>query len=101
MSASTPRIEFADSGDVVFTVAQVASMLGLDRLTLLRMRKRGDGPVFVRLSPNRIGYTARDIREFLASRRQKQLRARDEQPSDQGAADADRVATRAMRTAAA
>jgi predicted DNA-binding transcriptional regulator AlpA len=59
--------------DTVLSVAQVTQLLGIDQLTLLRMRKRGDGPAFVQLSPNRIGYIRRDIRDFLASKRLKRL----------------------------
>jgi len=55
----------------VLTVAETARLLSVSKFTLLRMRQRGgcDGLPFVQLSPGRIGYLRRDVRDFLAARR--------------------------------
>jgi hypothetical protein len=55
----------------VLTPAETARLLGLHKLTLLRMRQRNDhgGLPFVRLSTNRVGYVWCDVRAFLAARR--------------------------------
>jgi hypothetical protein len=55
----------------VLSPAETAQLLGLHKLTLLRMRQRDDcgGLPFVRLSSNRIGYVWVDVRAFLAARR--------------------------------
>jgi hypothetical protein len=57
--------------DAVLTAAETATLLGLSKFTLLRMRQRpgSDGLPFVQLSPNRIGYVRRDVLAFLAARR--------------------------------
>lgn len=60
-----------DTENAVLTAAETASLLGVSKFTLLRMRQRtaADGLPFVKLSPNRIGYVRRDVLAFLAARR--------------------------------
>jgi hypothetical protein len=55
----------------VLSPAETARLLGVHKLTLLRMRQRDDygGLPYVRLSSNRIGYVWHDVQAFLAARR--------------------------------
>ncbi len=38
------------------------------RVTLIRRRKRGDGPPFIKISPHRVGYRMGDVRRWIASK---------------------------------
>lgn len=57
--------------DACLSTGETAQLLGVDRITLLRMRQLDDcgGLPWVRVSPGRIGYMRRDIRAYLAARR--------------------------------
>lgn len=48
---------------------QAADYLGLSYRTLPGLRRRGDGPVFVKLGGRRIGYLKTDLDAWVASRR--------------------------------
>lgn len=48
---------------------QAAEVLGITDRTLERMRERGDGPPYTRLSRRLIVYDADELRAWLASRR--------------------------------
>lgn len=56
---------------VIYTVPEVAEMLGVSTFTLLRKRQQPDagGLPFVQLSTNRIGYLRADVEAFLRARR--------------------------------
>jgi predicted DNA-binding transcriptional regulator AlpA len=56
---------------VVLTPPQVASLLGMHKHTLWRMRNAPEagGLPFVKLSPQRIGYIRDDVLAYLAARR--------------------------------
>ncbi|MFT9446924.1 helix-turn-helix transcriptional regulator [Gluconobacter japonicus] len=45
-----------------------AEFLGLSRRTLQAMRQDGSGPVFVKISERRLGYTLTALQEWIASR---------------------------------
>ena len=55
----------------VLTAVDTASLLGVSKITLLRMRQQPNagGLPYVQLSTNRIGYVRRDVLAFLAARR--------------------------------
>ena len=53
----------------ILTVAQVLAQTGLSRSTLRRIRQSGRFPNAVRLSPNRIGFFAVDVRSWLDGHR--------------------------------
>lgn len=52
----------------VRTPEQAARYLTLSVSTLARMRIAGNGPVFIRLSPQKIGYRQSDLDKFLEDR---------------------------------
>lgn len=60
----------------VLTPVEAAAMLNIAPRTLRRMRAEGGGPVYVHLSPQRVGYLPRDITAWLEQRRQAQPRRR-------------------------
>ncbi len=53
----------------IMDVKQASSYLHLSVVQLQVMRRRGEGPPFVRLSGRRIGYLRADIDAWLESRR--------------------------------
>lgn len=55
----------------VLSAAETASLLGVSKFTLLRMRQQQNagGLPYVKISQNRIGYVRRDVLAFLAARR--------------------------------
>jgi hypothetical protein len=63
--------QITNTEDAVLTADDTARLLGVSKITLLRMRQRpsADGLPFVRLSAHRIGYVRRDVLAFLAARR--------------------------------
>jgi predicted DNA-binding transcriptional regulator AlpA len=63
---SAPR--GADPFVPVRTPKQAADYLTISLSTLARMRIAGNGPRFVRLSPQKVGYRPSDLEEFLQSR---------------------------------
>jgi len=52
----------------VMTTEEVARYLGVNKKTLDRMRGRGDGPRYLRLTSKIIRYRRTDIEEFLVAR---------------------------------
>lgn len=52
----------------VMTPIQAAEYLTLSISTLARMRIAGNGPTFIRLSPQKIGYRQNDLDKFLEAR---------------------------------
>lgn len=52
----------------VMTPIQAAEYLTLSISTLARMRISGNGPTFIRLSPQKIGYRQTDLDKFLEAR---------------------------------
>lgn len=53
------------AGSDVMTTEEVARYLGVNKKTLDRMRGRGDGPRYLRLTSKIIRYRRADIEEFL------------------------------------
>jgi hypothetical protein len=55
----------------LLTAPEVARILGVSVITLLRMRqaKECGGLPFIQISTNRIGYSRRDVLKFLKGRR--------------------------------
>jgi predicted DNA-binding transcriptional regulator YafY len=68
---TSPDLPYTREDCAVLTAAEIAELLGVHKLTLLRMRQREDagGLPFVMLSEHRVGYLWRDVRAFLAARR--------------------------------
>jgi predicted DNA-binding transcriptional regulator AlpA len=54
-----------------FSPAELANMIGLSADTLERWRSKGEGPVFIRISPRRIAYAESDVELWLQSLRTK------------------------------
>jgi excisionase family DNA binding protein len=52
----------------VMTTDEVARYLGINKKSLDRMRGRGDGPPYVRLTGKLIRYRKADIDDFIESR---------------------------------
>jgi predicted DNA-binding transcriptional regulator AlpA len=57
----------------VYTKREVQKLIGLSGRTWDRLEARGETPPKTRLSTNRIGYRASDIRQWLEARREVQL----------------------------
>lgn len=53
----------------ILTEREVAERFGLHRQTLRKMRAKGVGPAYVRLSAGRIGYLEDDTEDFIKARR--------------------------------
>jgi hypothetical protein len=47
---------------------ETATALSLSEFTLARMRRKGIGPAFIRLRPNRVEYLADSVQEYLEAR---------------------------------
>ena len=54
--------------DRILSPRDVVIMLGISEVTIWRMRKRGEFPEPLRVSPRRVGWRESDIREWLDSR---------------------------------
>jgi len=54
--------------DPLLTERDLSVWLGISLPTLQRMRSRGGGPKFVRLSFRRVGYRPSDVEEWLVER---------------------------------
>jgi prophage regulatory protein len=68
-SARVPRVPVpAQITTVLLSEREVCSVLGLGRVTLWKMRTRGQFPQPVQLSPNRKGWLASTINEWIAAR---------------------------------
>jgi hypothetical protein len=65
---SEPSFRPAAASIRVLTPAQTAEYLTLSISTLARMRIAGNGPTFIRLSPQKIGYRQNDLDQFLEAR---------------------------------
>jgi predicted DNA-binding transcriptional regulator AlpA len=52
----------------VMTTEEAADYLGINKKTLDRMRGRGDGPRFIRITSKIIKYRQADIDDFLTAR---------------------------------
>jgi predicted DNA-binding transcriptional regulator AlpA len=57
-----------DSPVPLLTEKALSSWLGISLPSLQRMRSRGTGPLFVRLSERRIAYRRSDVEAWLAAR---------------------------------
>jgi len=66
-STDTNGLTFARPAPVL-TPEKAAEYLTLSLSSLARMRIAGNGPKFIRLSPQKIAYRQSDLDEFLASR---------------------------------
>ena len=53
----------------VLSIKQVAAMISLSAVTIWRMRRHGDFPAPIRLSPGRIGFLEADVTKWLEARR--------------------------------
>jgi predicted DNA-binding transcriptional regulator AlpA len=58
---------------------EAAQLIGCSAATLEQMRRRGDGPVFIRVRPKFIGYRRADIAAWLESRVATKAAARSKQ----------------------
>lgn len=54
--------------NLILTPVEAARTLSLSVSTLARMRIAGDGPTFVRLSRQKVGYRPSDLEAFVAGR---------------------------------
>jgi predicted DNA-binding transcriptional regulator AlpA len=54
--------------DRLLTEKELSSWLGLSLPTLQRMRSKGGGPRFVKLSFRRVGYRPTDVESWLTAR---------------------------------
>lgn len=54
--------------DRILSPRDVVIMLGISEVTIWRMRKRGEFPEPLRVSPRRVGWRESDIRAWLDSR---------------------------------
>jgi predicted DNA-binding transcriptional regulator AlpA len=50
---------------------EAARFLGLSPRTLPGMRRRGDGPPFIRLGVRRLGYLESDLQKWVESQRRR------------------------------
>jgi predicted DNA-binding transcriptional regulator AlpA len=57
-----------DSPVPLLTEKDISSWLGISLPSLQRMRSRGTGPLFVRLSERRIAYRRSDVEAWLVAR---------------------------------
>jgi len=55
-------------GNRLLTEKELSTWLGLSLPTLQRMRSKGGGPKFIRLSFRRVGYRPTDVEEWLGTR---------------------------------
>jgi predicted DNA-binding transcriptional regulator AlpA len=55
------------SEDRIISEAQAAEVLGVHISTLRRAVAAGRGPIVIRMSPRRIGYRIRDLRNWLSA----------------------------------
>lgn len=55
--------------DPILSPAAVAKLLGVSKPTVWRLRRAGNFPAPISLSPGRVGFRASDIGEWLASRK--------------------------------
>ena len=60
-----------DAPTLVWTTAETAKAIKLRDQTLRTMRSRGDGPPFIKISGNRVGYSPDDVAAWLAERRRR------------------------------
>ena len=65
MMEATP---IEDVRGALLTPSQTAKYLTLSISTLARMRIAGNGPTFIHLSPQKIGYRQTDLDRFLEDR---------------------------------
>lgn len=68
LAISDPGLRPGAASLRVLTPAQTADYLTLSISTLARMRIAGNGPTFIRLSPQKIGYRQTDLDSFLEAR---------------------------------
>jgi prophage regulatory protein len=69
MSMSTPAPDSTHSPSIdILSPRAVEQTVSLDATTIWRLRKRGDFPEPIRLSPGRVGYRRADIAAWIASR---------------------------------
>jgi predicted DNA-binding transcriptional regulator AlpA len=54
-----------DDLDAVWLPADAAAFLGLTESTLAARRRTGDGPRYIKLGTNRVGYRKRNMLEFI------------------------------------
>lgn len=52
----------------IYRPPDAGALLGLTASTLAKMRCRGDGPPYVKLSPRAVGYRREDILKWIAER---------------------------------
>ena len=54
--------------DRILSPREIVILLGISEVTIWRMRKRGEFPEPLRVSPRRVGWRESDIRAWLTSR---------------------------------
>ena len=67
-TTESPRRHVSRGGTAFITSREVADLTGLSEMTLWRMRRRGEMPEPVRLSPGRIAWRRGVIEQWLAER---------------------------------
>lgn len=72
--------------ETLLTTNEAANRIGLSPQTLRSMRMRGSGPVFVRLSANRVAYAPSDVAAWVSGRRRQSTREAASQTGLRGAA---------------
>lgn len=65
-------------GDRFLSWPQVQALAGISRATAWRLQKTGDFPAPIKLSPNRVGWCARELAAWFASRRALSRQSREE-----------------------
>ena len=65
---AAPVAQPARAANTLLSPEQAANYLLLSISTLARMRIAGNGPTFVRVSPQRVGYRVSDLDKYLDGR---------------------------------
>lgn len=68
-------------GERFLTIKEVAQMMGVCRMTLLRWQGRGLFPKTYVLAPHKVGFKGSEIEEWIASREQSVRIYREPDPS--------------------
>ena len=58
-----------DGGDQLVSLRQTSALLGLSEPTIWRLRRRGDFPIPVQLSPGRLAFKRAELIAWMDSRR--------------------------------
>lgn len=61
-----------DQADRILRPRAVAAYLGVSKRTINRMRRRGEFPEPIRISPGAVGWRLRDVESYVSSRAPKE-----------------------------